>query len=89
MENLEMTKFLITKTVQELNIDLYQIGLNGEFKILSEGENIKLIETNTSEIVASDALLAYYLNQSLKFSLLKDCFFEQLFHFMNFLAITI
>ncbi|MCC4045121.1 helix-turn-helix domain-containing protein [Enterococcus gallinarum] len=84
MENLEMTKFLITKTVQELNIDLYQIGLNGEFKILSEGENIKLIETNTSEIVASDALLAYYLNQSLKFSLLKDCFFEQLFSLYEF-----
>lgn len=75
---LGMSNFLITKTVQELNIDFYQIGLNEEFKIYSDGYIIKLIETNELGIIASDALLTYYLDQSLKFSLLKECFFEQL-----------
>lgn len=75
---LGMSNFLLTKTVQELNIDFYQIGLNEEFKIYSDRETIKLIVTNESGLIASEALLTHYLDHSLKFSLLKECFFEQL-----------
>lgn len=70
-----MSEFLINKSVQELNLDFYEWGLNEEFAIVTDGTFIKL---NASGLATSDTLLTYYLDQALKFSMLKECFFEQL-----------
>ena len=75
MDNLTMSEFLINKTVQELNTDFYEFGLDEEFGIVTDGTVIKL---NASGLATSDNVLTYYLDQSLKFSMLKECFFEQL-----------
>ncbi|WP_429960354.1 helix-turn-helix domain-containing protein [Enterococcus sp. AZ012] len=75
MDQLTMSEFLINKTVQELNLDFYELGLNEEFEIVTDGTVIKL---NASGLATSDTLLTYYLDQALKFSMLKECFFEQL-----------
>ena len=80
MDNLTMSEFLINKTVQELNTDFYEFGLDDEFGIVTDGTVIKL---NASGLATSDTVLTYYLDQSLKFSMLKECFLNSFLHFMN------
>jgi hypothetical protein len=75
IDNLSMSGFLLNKTIQELNADFYEFGLDDEFDIVTDGTIIKL---NASGLANSDTVLTHYLDQSLKFSMLKECFFEQL-----------
>jgi hypothetical protein len=81
IDNLMMSEFLINKTVQELNTDFYEFGLEDEFGIVTDGTVIKL---NASGLATSDTVLTYYLDQSLKFSMLRECFFEQLVSLYEF-----
>lgn len=83
MDKLTMSEFLINKTVQELNNDFYELGLNEEFEIVTDGITISL---NESGSVTSDTLLSWYLEKSIKISMLKECFFEQLSSLYDFAA---
>ncbi|BDG69743.1 hypothetical protein ENLAB_33070 (plasmid) [Enterococcus innesii] len=76
-----MSEFLINKTTKELNLDFYELGLNEEFEIMTDGITIYL---NESGSVTSDMLLTYYLEKSIKISMLKECFFEQLSSLYDF-----
>lgn len=75
MEKLNKSDFLINKLVKELNDDFYELGLNEEFELVTDGTLIKL---NESGLANSDTLLTHYLSKALKYSMLKDCFFGQL-----------
>ncbi len=81
MTQLSMSEFLVNKTIEELNTDFYDLALNEELEIVTDG---MIISLNQSGLATSDTMLSYYLSQALKFEMLKECFFEQLTSLYDF-----
>lgn len=83
MDKLEISDFLLTKTIEELNEDFYEFGLDEKFQIVTDGFSVTLNETG---MASSETLIDNYLLNSLNFELIEECFFNR-FESVNDFAI--
>ncbi|OTN75969.1 hypothetical protein A5886_001045 [Enterococcus sp. 8G7_MSG3316] len=84
MADLAMSSFLFYKTIDELHTDFNAFGLAGEYHIYLEGNIVKLTRNG---LVSADLLFSHYLEDSLKYCMFKECFFERLVSVYEFAAV--
>jgi len=61
MQELELSEFIVNKTVAELNADFIEFGLSEDFQIVSDGIFLTLNESGTE---TSDTLIDCYIKES-------------------------
>lgn len=81
MNKLELSEFLTNKAIDELNDDFYQFGLDHEFQIVTDGIFVTL---NQRGMATSEDLIDHYLDTSVSFSMLRECFFNRFFSVNEF-----
>lgn len=74
MENLELSDFLLKKTVNELNSDFEKLNLKGYFQVRLEGSKVSLKEKG---LATSEFLESAYIKESIAFNLLQTIFFQK------------
>ena len=74
MQELELSEFIVNKTVAELNADFIEFGLSEDFQIVSDGIFLTLNESGTE---TSATLIDCYIKESLRFAMFQDFFFQR------------
>ena len=76
-----LSSFLFYKTIDELIADFIVFGLQEDMEIQVEGPIVQLIYKGMTH---AEILFTYYFEQSLKYCIFKECFFEQLVSIYDF-----
>lgn len=73
LEELDISYFLLNKSMEELSHDFVDYGLTDEFQLFFEGNNVRLIESDRGN---STILGEMYVRHSFGFLMLQEIFFE-------------
>lgn len=73
LEELDISYFLLNKSMEELSHDFVDYGLTDEFQLFFEGNNVRLIESGRGN---STILGEMYVRHSFGFLMLQEIFFE-------------